>query len=423
MGFTARRTMAAAQSLYEGVDLGGRLTQGLITYMRTDSLRISDEAKAMVRSYIGERYGADFLPKEARAYKTRQSAQDAHEAIRPTMMLEPDDIKDHLKSDEYKLYKLIFTRFVASQCESARYKTVSADIAAGEALFKMSESCLEFAGYQSVYADEEETLAKKLPALKQGDELAVSYLSGQGHFTEPPARYNEASLIRAMEEAGIGRPSTYAPTLSTILSRRYVVRDKKNLLPTDLGTLITSMLRDYFENIVDIEFTATMETDLDKVGEGKKAWAGVVRDFYKPFSEDLKKAEEELGRVELKDEETDIPCEVCGRKMIIKNGRFGRFLACPGYPACSFTKAIVEETGVKCPVCGDEIVGRTSKRGKKYYPCQNRACNFLVWDKPTGQTCEVCGALMVKKTVRGDEVIRCSNRDCESHKKKGKSGK
>lgn len=421
LGFTARRTMAAAQSLYEGVELGKSGTQGLITYMRTDSLRVSDEAKAAVRTYIAEKYGDAFLPKAAREYKTRQGAQDAHEAIRPTMMLEPEDIKSYLKSDEYKLYKLIFTRFVASQCESARYRTVSADITAGDALFKLSESCLEFAGYQSVYADEEEALSKRLPKLTKGDELTLSALSGQGHFTEPPARYNEASLIRAMEEAGIGRPSTYAPTLSTILSRRYVVRDKKNLVPTELGGIITSMLSDSFKNIVDIEFTATMETDLDKIGEGEKAWTGVVRDFYEPFSEDLKKAEEELGKVEMKDEETDVPCEKCGRMMVIKNGRFGRFLACPGYPECDFTKAIVEETGVKCPLCGEKIVGRTSKRGKKYYPCQNRDCSFLLWDYPTGEVCPSCGALMVKKTVRGDEVVRCSNRECESHKKKGKS--
>ncbi len=414
LGFTAKRTMAAAQILYEGVDIEGMGTMGLITYMRTDSLRISEEAKDNAREYILEKYGKAYLPLSKASYKTKKGAQDAHEAIRPTTMLSPEEIKKSLKGDEYKLYKLIFARFIASQMGAAVYDTVAAHIVAGRVDFKMGASELKFPGFLAVYkdSDEPEETVTKLPSLKEGDILKLNEVVSSGHFTEAPPRYNEASLIKAMEEAGIGRPSTYAPTLSTILQRKYVVRDKKALCPTELGRIITDMLSDYFKSIVDIEFTANMENDLDKVGEGKENWVCVVDEFYKPFSEDLKKAEEEMGKVTIKDEETDVLCEVCGRNMVIKNGRFGKFLACPGYPECSFTKAIVEETGVKCPSCGDMIIGRFSKKGKKYYPCQNKDCNFLLWDMPTGEVCEKCGSMMIKKTLRGQEVIRCSNREC-----------
>ncbi len=414
LGFTAKRTMAAAQVLYEGIEVAGMGTMGLITYMRTDSLRISDEAKENAKQYIKEKYGEEFLPKSKVSYKTKKGAQDAHEAIRPTTMLSPEEIKKSLKGDEYKLYKLIFSRFIASQMGAALYNTVAADISAGKAEFKMGASELKFPGFLSVYKDAEDIdeTVSKLPKLKVGDTLKLNKIISSGHFTEAPPRYNEASLIKAMEEAGIGRPSTYAPTLSTILQRKYVVRDKKALLPTELGRIITDMLSDYFKSIVDIEFTANMENDLDKVGEGKENWVNVVGDFYEPFAGDLKKAEDEMGKVTIKDEETDVLCEVCGRNMVIKNGRFGKFLACPGYPECSFTKAIVEETGVKCPSCGDKIIGRFSKKGKKYYPCQNKDCNFLLWDMPTGEICEKCGSMMIKKTIRGQEVTRCSNREC-----------
>ncbi len=415
LGFTAKRTMASAQVLYEGVDIEGMGTLGLITYMRTDSLRISEEAKDGAREYIKEKYGDAFVPKTKASYKTKKGAQDAHEAIRPTAMLAPEDIKKSLKADEYKLYKLIFTRFIASQMAPSVYNTLNADIVSGKAAFKMSARQLKFPGFLSVYKDTDDVdeTVSRLPKLKAGDTLSLIEVESSGHFTEAPPRYNEASLIKAMEEAGIGRPSTYAPTLSTILQRKYVIRDKKALCPTELGRIITDMLSDYFKSIVDIEFTANMENDLDKVEEGKENWKKVVGEFYTPFSDDLKKAEDEMGKVTIKDEETDILCEVCGRNMVIKNGRFGKFLACPGYPECSFTKAIVEETGVKCPECGDMIIGRFSKKGKKYYPCQNKDCNFLLWDMPTGEKCEKCGSMMIKKTVRGQEVIRCSNRECK----------
>ena len=414
LGFTSKRTMAAAQILYEGVEIPGHGTLGLITYMRTDSLRISDDAKAMAKEFIIEKYGNEFFPDKEREYKTKKNAQDAHEAIRPTTMIEPDDIKKSLKSDEYKLYKLIFNRFISSRMADAVYKTVSADAVNSGAEFKISERRLMFAGFMAAYEDFDDTEAtvKKLPEIEKGDILKEEKNEALCHFTEPPARYNEASLIKEMEEAGIGRPSTYAPTISTILARRYVERDKKSLRPTELGGIITDMLSEYFSNIVDIEFTANMESDLDKVEEGEEEWQKVVGEFYTPFSSDLKKAEDEMGKVTIKDEETDIPCEVCGRKLVIKNGRFGKFLACPGYPECSFTKAIVEETGVKCPKCGDMIIGRFSKKGKKYYPCRNKDCDFLLWDKPTGEVCPKCGSLMITKTLRGDTVVRCSNRSC-----------
>lgn len=414
LGFTSKRTMAAAQVLYEGVEIPGHGTLGLITYMRTDSLRISDDAKAMAKEFIIEKYGNEFFPDKEREYKTKKNAQDAHEAIRPTTMIEPDDIKKSLKSDEYKLYKLIFNRFISSRMADAVYKTVSADAVNSGAEFKISERRLMFAGFMAAYEDFDDTEAtvKKLPEIEKGDVLKEEKNEALCHFTEPPARYNEASLIKEMEEAGIGRPSTYAPTISTILARRYVERDKKSLRPTELGGIITDMLSEYFSNIVDIEFTANMESDLDKVEEGEEKWQKVVGEFYTPFSSDLKKAEDEMGKVTIKDEETDIPCEVCGRKLVIKNGRFGKFLACPGYPECSFTKAIVEETGVKCPKCGDMIIGRFSKKGKKYYPCRNKDCDFLLWDKPTGEVCPKCGSLMITKTLRGETVVRCSNRSC-----------
>ncbi len=422
LGFTAKRTMAAAQSLYEGVEISGHGVLGLITYMRTDSLRISDDAKAMARSYIEEKYGKAYLPEKAKSYKTGKSAQDAHEAIRPTTMLEPDAIKSSLKGDEYKLYKLIFSRFVASSMSDALYKTVSADVKNNKAVFKISERVLSFKGFMASYKDndDEEREVSTLPSLKVGDILKKERTEALCHFTEPPARYSEASLIKEMEETGIGRPSTYASTISTILSRRYVKRDKKTLRPTELGTIITDMLDEYFANIVNLEFTANMETGLDEIAEGKLKWKSVVRDFYEPFSKDLKKAEDKMGKVTVKDEVSDVPCEKCGKLMVIKNGRFGKFLACPAYPECSFTKAIVEETGVKCPSCGGEIIGRFSKKGKKYYPCNIKGCDFLLWDRPTGEVCPFCQSLMTEKTVRGQKAVRCSNRECPSFKTKGK---
>ncbi|MDP4133606.1 MAG: type I DNA topoisomerase [Bacillota bacterium] len=420
LGFTAKRTMLAAQSLYEGVEIEGKGATGLITYMRTDSLRISEEAKAMALAYLHEKYGDEYVPPKARSFQTKKNAQDAHEAIRPATLLEPDSIKKSLSADEYKLYKLIWARFMASLMESAIYKTMAAEIKAGSYNFKATASKISFKGYMVLYSESTDEAEEKeqsvLPLIKDGAKLSLDNIESTQHFTEAPPRYTEASLIKAMEENGIGRPSTYAPTLSTILARRYIERDKKTLKPTELGIIITDILSEHFSNIVNVEFTANMENDLDKVEEGGEKWVNLIRDFYEPFQIDLEKAELVIGKVEIKDEETDVKCELCGKNMVIKTGRFGKFLACPNYPECKFTKAIVDETGVPCPKCGKMIIGRFSKKGKKYYPCSNKDCDFLLWDKPTGEKCEICGSLMTQKVFRDKEIVRCSNRECEGSK-------
>ncbi len=378
LGFTIKKTMSVAQGLYE---------EGFITYMRTDSTRISEEARAMAKEQIISAYGKEYY--ENRYYKAKKDAQDAHEAIRPTYIQNlPEEIKARVSTDQYKLYKLIYERFIASQMASAIYDTMAVDISAGMYGLKVNGSKIKFSGFMKVYVEgNDDNLVEKdviLPPLEKGEELQFVNLFPEQHFTEPPARYTEASLVKALEERGIGRPSTYAPTITTILDRHYIEREKKALYPTELGRVVDNLLRENFKDIVDVEFTAQMEEELDKIGDGKIAWKKVVSDFYKPFSENLEQVEDKIGKVELKDEVTDVPCEKCGRMMVIKMGRYGKFMACPGFPECRNIKPIVQKLDIKCPKCGGDILVRKSKRGKKYYICENNpaSCDFIAWNGP-----------------------------------------
>ncbi len=426
LGFTARRTMSAAQQLYEGVEIKGSGSMGLITYMRTDSLRITPEAVAAAREIIKSKYGREYVPKNARVYKTGKNAQDAHEAIRPTnAAVFPEQIKDSVPSDLYRLYKLIWERFVASQMENAVYDTLNAEFEGGGVTLRASGSCIKFAGYRAVYvegSDEaEEKDARKLPHVEEGKVFTAEQAESEQHFTEPPARYTEASLIKAMEENGIGRPSTYAPTISTILGRDYITREKRMLKPTELGEIVTDIMAENFADIVDVEFTANMEQELDDVENGKIEWKSVVDEFYKPFEINLKKAEESIEKVEIKPEESDEICEKCGRNMVIKLGRFGKFLACPGFPECRNAKPILQDTGVKCPKCGGRIVARRSQKGKKYFSCENTPkCDFMLWDEPLSAPCPACGGVMTRKYLKKGSVTLCSNPECTTNRKEKK---
>ena len=423
LGFTSRRTMSAAQELYEGVSVPGKGTLGLITYMRTDSLRLNPESQDAARSIIGEKYGKEFLPKSARNYKTGKNAQDAHEALRPTVPdIEPDMIKSSVSADLYKIYKLIWERFIASQMTNAVYNTLSAEFDANEVTFRASARTLKFAGYRAVYVDgseeNEEKDTKKLPALEEGMKLNANEIQDEQHFTEPPARYTEASLIKSMEENGIGRPSTYAPTITTILGRDYVRREKRMLKPTELGTIVTDIMAENFSDIVDVDFTANMEQQLDDIEDGGEKWVEVIDRFYKPFAVEVEKAEKEIEKIEIKDEVSDEICEKCGRNMVIKLGRFGKFLACPGFPECRNAKPILKDTGVKCPKCGGRVVERRSQRGKKYFSCENApTCDFLLWDEPVSTPCPKCGGVMSRKYLKKGSITVCSNPECESNKK------
>ena len=382
LGFAIKKTMSLAQGLYES---------GLITYMRTDSTRISEEARSMAKEQIVKTFGAEYY--ENRYYKTKKDAQDAHEAIRPTYLnVLPSEIKEKYSYDQYKLYKLIYERLLASQMAAAVYNTTSVDIEAGKYMFRTNGSKLKFNGFMALYVEgTDDNLEEKdviLPDLKIGAEVKLKELIPSQHFTEPPARYTEASLVKMLEEKGIGRPSTYAPTITTILERRYVEKEKKILYPTELGIIVDKLLKDNFKDIVNVEFTAQMEEKLDDVAEGKVKWKAILEDFYPPFEKNLKEVEEKIGKVEIKDEETDIPCEKCGRMMVIKMGRFGKFLACPGFPECRNVKSIIEKLDkVKCPTCGGDILIKKSKRGKKYYICEHNDgekghCDFIAWNGP-----------------------------------------
>ncbi len=424
LNFTSKKTMQVAQTLYEGVDIKGKGTVGLITYMRTDSLRISDEAQAAARQFIAETYGKEFHPVKARQFRTKKNAQDAHEAIRPTdVTFTPHMAKQILEPALFKLYKLIWERFVASQMSNAIYDTIQADIQADKYIFKASGSKIKFQGFTKVYVEstdaapeeEEEEKEGKLPMLEVGEKLDLKKLEPKQSFTQPPARYTEATLIKAMEEDGIGRPSTYAPTISTILARGYVARESKTLYPTELGIVVTDLMKNYFADIVDVEFTANMETLLDRVEEGKEEWHHIISDFYTPFNTVLKKAEDEIGKIKVADEVSDVQCEKCGRMMVYKMGRYGKFLACPGFPECRNTKNIVVELGVPCPKCGGKILIRNSKRGKVYYGCENNpACDFMTWDKPVNEKCEICGSIKVEKRTKSGIKHICSNKECEN---------
>jgi len=416
IGFSTSRTMQTAQMLYEGVNIGGKYgTIGLITYMRTDSLRISAEAQAEAVAYLKEKFGSEYV--HPRQYKTKKTAQDAHEAIRPTSInIHPTEIKDKLTPDQYKLYKLIWERFAASQMSAAIYNTVNVTVTANGHDFKANGSSVKFKGFTSVYtegSDEAKEKEKMLPELKEGNALKFIDLAEKQHFTQPPARFTEATLVRALEENGIGRPSTYAPTIATIISRGYVARSKKQLVPTDLGMITTDIMKNHFKDIVDIEFTANMEGELDNVEDGKREWVKILRDFYPDFNENLKKAEEEIAKIKIKDEESDVVCEKCGRKMVFKLSKFGKFLACPGYPECKNTKAIREGTGVECPKCGGEILVKKSRRGKVYYGCEHTPkCDFMAWDEPVkDRKCPECGGLLLKRKGRGAKII-CNTDGC-----------
>ena len=387
LGFTLKKTMSVAQGLYEGVKVSGKGSIGLITYMRTDSTRISEEARAYAKEHIVKTYGENYY--ENRYYKTKQNSQDAHEAIRPTYIdLEPETIKQYLTPEQYKLYKLIYNRFIASQMSAAIYNTVSANIDVNTYNFRASGQNLKFKGFMTLYVEvlenEKEEVELSLPELEIGATVIKQKLNSKQSFTAPPPRYTEASLVKALEEKGIGRPSTYSPTITTILERRYIEKEQKQLMPTELGKVVNKLLVENFPNIIDVEFTAKIEEEFDAVAEGKENWKQILREFYPPFKEQLDKAEKELEHVTIADEVTDIPCEKCGRMMVIKYGRYGKFLACPGYPECKNAKPIVENIDVPCPVCGAKVQVRKTKRKKKYYICEHNpeTCNYISWNKP-----------------------------------------
>ncbi|MBR3268914.1 MAG: type I DNA topoisomerase [Oscillospiraceae bacterium] len=420
MGFQARRTMKAAQELYEGVEIPELGAVGLITYMRTDSLRISDEAKAAAADYIREAYGKQYLPAAPRSFKTKKGAQDAHEAIRPTMPnLTPDRVKNSLTQDQYKLYKLIWERFIASQMANSQLDTVSAEITANDCLFRASGYSVKFDGFTRLYVEakdgaQSEEENKELPPLTEGEQLKLKSITGNQHFTQPPSRYTEATLIKAMEENGIGRPSTYAATVGTILSRMYVERDGKQLRPTSLGEVTTELMKDQFKQIVDVKFTAEMESDLDGVEQGETDWVESLRKFYDGFEKTLSSAEKAMDgkRLRVPDEETDEVCELCGKPMVIKIGRFGKFLACSGFPDCRNTKKIVTPTKGFCPVCGKKIILKKSKKGRSFYGCEGYPeCTFMTWSTPVEDRCPKCGNTLFKKGGRAGKLV-CEKPDC-----------
>ncbi|MCX7568504.1 type I DNA topoisomerase [Tumebacillus sp. DT12] len=434
LNYRAAKTMSLAQQLYEGIDIGGEGTVGLITYMRTDSVRISPVAQEEAREYILEEYGPDYYPAEPRNYATKsKGAQEAHEAVRPTSaMRHPEKIKEFLSRDQFRLYKLIWERFVASQMASAVLDTMTVDILAGDVRFRATGSKIKFPGFMTLYiegndeggGDEDE---KFLPPLTEGQELKAPSLEEKQHFTQPPPRYTEARLVKTMEEIGIGRPSTYAPTLETIQKRGYTLLEEKRFVPTELGEIVHEMMREFFPQIIDVDFTAKMENNLDDVEEGDIDWVKVLGQFYGDFEKDLKIAEEEMKHVVLEEEESDVPCEKCGRLMVFKHGRFGKFLACPGFPDCRNTKPILKEIGVACPKCKvGSLVERKGKRRRVFFGCDKYPeCDFIIWDRPVGRACPSCGdTLVIKRTGKGEgkEVIQCVNTECD-HKEEVTEGK
>ena len=409
LNMTPKRTMAIAQQLYEGVDVAGEGTLGLITYMRTDSLRLSDEAMAAAANFITTRYGKDYYYGKFHTFKTKSGAQDAHEAIRPTHVeLDPERIQGSLTREQYRLYKLIWSRFLASQMANALYDTVSIATECAGYTFRSSHQSIHFSGFLAVYEegkdDETEAVGSPLPDLQEGDRATASELKPEQHFTQPPARYTEATLVKAMEEKGVGRPSTYASIVSTIQDREYVNKLDKRLVPTPLGEVVTGLMMERFNDIIDVEFTANMESRLDDVEAGKQNWKDLLAEFYKDFHQEMVEAETALEGVRLKvpDEVTEEICEVCGRNMVVKIGRFGKFLACPGFPECKNTKPIVEKMPGRCPQCGSTILKRKSKRGYAYYACERGAeCGFMTWDVPTAEDCPKCGMTMFKRSGKG----------------------
>ena len=418
LGFQARRTMKVAQELYEGVEVADMGAVGLITYMRTDSLRISEDAVKEAADYILERWGKKYLPDTPRKFKVKANAQDGHEAIRPTMPnLSPDQVKDSLTSDQYKLYKLIWERFIACQMSNCLQSTTQADIQAKNYIFKASGYTVTFDGYTVLYEegkDEEEEAKGALPVLENGMPLKCKELVGNQHFTQPPPRYTEASLIKALEENGIGRPSTYATTISTITAREYVTRENKTLKPTELGEVITKLMKEHFPKIVNIKFTAQVESELDEVEHGKEEWTQQLHTFYDEFSDTLKKAKEAMDgvKIQLEEDKTDIICELCGRQMVVKTGRYGKFIACPGYPECKNIKKIINETGAECPKCGGLVIVKKTKKGRVFYGCKEYPnCDFVSWDEPSMEKCPQCGKTLLKKKGKKPKLY-CITPDC-----------
>lgn len=421
LNFMTKKTMSVAQQLYEGVEVKKFGTVGLITYMRTDSVRISKEAQEKALNFIDETYGKEYVPEEPRVYKGKKNIQDAHEAIRPTYVeITPEIAKANLSNDQYKLYALIWKRFIASQMATCILNTNSLEIKNGDYTLRASGSTIKFDGFMKVYeyisGEEEESVL--LPELEENEVLKEESIEGKQHFTQPPARYSEAAFVKLLEEKGIGRPSTYVPTISTLISRKYVDREKKILIPTELGFIVNDILSNYFKQIVDTDFTAEMEVKLDNVEAGKESWTHIVDEFFTPLKEDIEKAEKEISKVIIEDKVSDVPCDKCGRLMVIKHGRFGDFLACPGYPECQNTKPIVEEIDANCPLCGGKILVKRSKKGNRFYGCSNYPeCNFVSWYEPTNEKCPECGSYMVKRYSKSKgEYLQCSDKECKYEK-------
>lgn len=422
LGFSTKKTMVVAQQLYEGLNIKGEGNVGLISYIRTDSIRISEEAKNEAKKYIVNKFGENYYKRSFVKNKAGSKVQDAHEGIRPTsVMREPDFITESLNKDQFKLYQLIWNRFVASQMQAALYDTVSIDIIAGEYIFKTTGSILKFSGFLKVYKEDKEEKEDNilLPELIEGEKLKLEKLKPTQHFTEPPLRYTEATLVKTLEEKGIGRPSTYAPTISTIQARGYVAKEKKFLIPTELGETVSTLLIEHFKDIINIKFTADMEKELDDIADGEKEWIDLIAEFYIPFEVLLKKAEDTIGEIKIQDEVSDEICELCGRNMVYKMGRFGRFLACPGFPECRNTKPILESIGVKCPKCDGDLIKRKTKKGRKFFGCSNYPkCDFVTWDEPTKEKCPECGGILVKKYKGKNAVYVCINESCKYEQKK-----
>lgn len=419
LNFITKRTMSIAQALYEGVEIKGYGTVGLITYMRTDSVRISDEAQSKAIEFIKENYGDQYVPDKLRVYKGKKNIQDAHEAIRPSHVeISPEVAKISLTPEQYKLYSLIWKRFMASQMSSCELSTNTIDILNGDYNFRASGSTIKFDGFMKIYdyqtEDDENDVA--LPVLQKGDILQKASLEGKQHFTQPPSRYTEASFVKLLEEKGIGRPSTYVPTISTLLSREYIVREKKNLLPTELGFIVNNIVSDYFKQIVDADFTASMEGKLDDIEEGSAYWTKVVEEFFTPLKVAIDKAEKEISKIVIEDKVSDVPCDKCGRMMVIKHGRFGNFLACPGYPECQNAKPIVEEVEAPCPKCGGKVFKKRSRKGKTFFGCSKYPeCDFVSWSEPLKDPCPECGSFMVLKFSKAKgNYAQCSNSECKN---------
>lgn len=417
LGFTAKLTMLVAQQLYEGIELQGRGVTGLITYMRTDSVRVSEEAQANALKLIGEKYGPKYVPEKPNVYKGRKGAQDAHEAVRPSYVeLTPNEVKASLSNQQFKLYKLIYERFMASQMTEMVYDANTVSFDSNGCTFKANGQRVVFDGYTAVYIEGRDEVQENdvaLPEMHVGDVLNASGIESDQRFTQPPPRYTEATLVKTLEEKGIGRPSTYSPTISTIIERGYVKREKKTLYPTELGFIVTQIMKDNFKNIVDVKFTADMESELDHIKDGECEWKNVVRDFYGPFMQSVEQASATIEKVSVPDEVSDVVCDKCGAMMVYKMGRFGKFLACPNFPECRNTKAIVEKLSVPCPKCGSALIKRKTKRGKVFYGCEKYPeCDFVSWDMPNGEKCPKCGDIMVNKMGSHGRYTACANKDC-----------